>query len=72
MAKIKVNAFDMNCHPVVTNRRDHDALGPYDRYACRGQAENSFNVLNNDLALNRLSWHRFSANQFRLLLHGLA
>ena len=72
VAKAEVSALGINRRFVVTNRRDLDAQGLYERYACRGQAENFIKAFKNDLAMDRLSCHRFSANQFRLLLHGLA
>ena len=37
-----------------------------------GQSENFIKAFKNHLSMDRLSCHRFLANQFRLLLHGLA
>ena len=44
----------------------------YDFYALRGDCENRIKELKNDLKGDRLSCHRFVANQFRLLLHAAA
>jgi len=44
----------------------------YDFYALRGNCENRIKELKNDLKADRLSCHRFAANQFRLLLHAAA
>ncbi len=44
-------------------------LTVYDTYVDRGQAENFIKDFKNALAADRLSDHRFWANQFRLLLH---
>ena len=41
-------------------------------YTQRGEAENRIKELKNQLKADRLSCHRFKANQFRLLLHTLA
>jgi hypothetical protein len=47
-------------------------LAVYDTYVDRGQAENYIKDFKNALAGDRLSDHRFWANQFRLLLHAAA
>ncbi len=47
-------------------------LAVYDAYVDRGQAENCIKDYKNALAADRLSDHRFWANQFRLLLHAAA
>ncbi|MEW5994219.1 MAG: transposase, partial [Candidatus Zixiibacteriota bacterium] len=44
----------------------------YDFYALRGDSENRTKELKNDLKADRLSCHRFVANQLRLLLHAAA
>lgn len=56
-----------NTRFVVTNRTD-PPLALYDFYVDRGQAENYIKDVKNALACDRLSDHRFFANQFRLLL----
>ena len=43
-----------------------------DIYVMRGEAENRIKELKLDLKADRLSCHRFQANQFRLLLHTTA
>lgn len=64
--------------PEGTNRRFvvTNMQGPpeelYDFYALRGDAENRIKDLKNALSADRLSCHRFLANQFRLLLHAAA
>jgi len=64
--------------PEGTNRRFvvTNMEGPpeelYDFYAQRGDAENRIKDLKNALSADRLSCHRFVANQFRLLLHATA
>jgi hypothetical protein len=44
----------------------------YDFYAMRGECENRIKELKNDLQADRLSCHRFTANQLRLILHAAA
>jgi hypothetical protein len=47
--------------------------GPtYDEYAARGESENRNKEFKCDLAMDRLSNHRFVANYFRLYLHAAA
>jgi hypothetical protein len=60
-----------NTRFVVTTRTD-EPLAVYDFYVDRGQAENCIKDLKNALAADRLSDHRFWANQFRLILHAAA
>jgi hypothetical protein len=60
-----------NLRFVVTNRREA-APAVYDGYVERGEAENWIKDLKNACRADRLSCHRFVANQFRLLLHGAA
>jgi hypothetical protein len=60
-----------NTRFVVTSRTD-DPLAVYDSYVDRGQSENYIKDYKNALAADRLSDHRFWANQFRLLLHAAA
>jgi len=72
VAKVEINELGSNRRFVVTNRTDLEAQALYDHYVQRGQTENYIKVFKKDLAMDRLSCHRFLANQFRLLLHGLA
>jgi len=69
--KAEVLGKGPNTRFVVT---DHTAppLAVYDTYVDRGQAENYIKDFKNALAGDRLSDHRFWANQFRLLLHAAA
>jgi len=60
-----------NTRFVVTTRDDPpEAL--YDWYVARGDGENAIKDLKNACFADRLSDHRFWANQFRLLLHAAA
>ena len=56
---------------VVTTRRD-DPTVVYDWYVNRGEAENWIKDLKRGCVADRLSCHRFWANQFRLLVHAAA
>ena len=58
----------------MTNRPGAVVLpGPtYDEYAERGESENRNKEFKCDLAMDRLSDHRFVANYFRLSLHAAA
>ena len=72
IVKVEVDHRGDNRRFVVTNRNDLSAQSLYDHYTDRGQAENFIKAFKNHLSMDRLSCHRFLANQFRLLLHGLA
>jgi hypothetical protein len=69
--KAEVLAKGPNTRFVVTTRAD-PPLAVYDWYIERGQPENWIKDFKNALAADRLSDHRFWANQFRLLLHAAA
>lgn len=70
--KTEVSAEGENQRFVVTNLTG-DAEEVYDFYAMRGEVENQMiKELKLDTKADRLSCHRFSANQFRLLMHGFA
>jgi hypothetical protein len=60
-----------NTRFVVTDHTELP-LAVYDYYVDRGQCENYIKDFKNALACDRLSDHRFIANQFRLLLHAAA
>jgi Transposase DDE domain group 1 len=60
-----------NTRFVVTNRTDA-AAAVYAWYTDRGEPENWIKDLKRACFADRLSDHRFWANQFRLLLHGAA
>ena len=72
VAKVEVNSLGINRRFVLTHRRDLAPARLYHQYTDRGQTENYIKALKNDLAMDRLSCHRFLANQFRLLLHACA
>jgi len=72
IAKVEVHEPGLNRRFVVTNREDLSDRDLYEHYIQRGQCENYIKAFKNDLAMDRLSCHRFKANQFRLLLHALA
>jgi Transposase DDE domain group 1 len=56
---------------VVSTRADRPKE-LYEFYACRGEAENWIKDFKVHMKADRLSCHRFIANQFRLLLHACA
>ncbi len=60
-----------NTRFVVTTRTD-DPTTVYDWYVDRGASENWIKDLKLGCFADRLSCHRFWANQFRLLLHAAA
>jgi hypothetical protein len=69
--KAEVMQEGTNTRFLVTNKPD----GPkelYDHYTERGETENRIKDLKVALKADRLSCHRFLANQFRLLLHAAA
>jgi hypothetical protein len=74
VAKAEANDRGTNRRFVVANRPGAVLLpGPtYDEYAGRGESENRNRELKCDLAMDRLSDHRFVANYFRLYLHAVA
>lgn len=69
--KAEILAPGPNIRFVVTNRREHPAA-LYDAYVDRGQTENWIKDLKRACFADRLSCHRFLANQVRLLLHAAA
>ena len=71
VCKAEVLAKGPNTRFVVTTRPD-PPLAVYDFYVDRGQPENYIKDFKNALAADRLSDHRFWANQCRLLLHTAA
>jgi hypothetical protein len=74
VAKAEANDRGTNRRFVVTNRPGA-VLFPeptYDEYAGRGESENRNKEFKCDLAMDRLSDHRFVANYFRLYLHAAA
>jgi len=72
MAKVERMAQGLNQRFVLTNL-DLDPQAVYDHiYVLRGEVENRIKELKLDLRADRLSCHRFPANQFRLLLHTAA
>ncbi len=60
-----------NTRFVVTTRTDQ-AKELYEFYARRGESENWIKDFKLAIRADRLSCHRFLANQFRLLLHAVA
>ena len=72
VAKVEVNKLGINRRFVVTNRVDLSSRPLYDHYTGRGQTENYIKAFKTHLKMDRLSCHRFLANQFRLLLHAVA
>jgi hypothetical protein len=74
IAKAEANAQGTNRRFIVTNRPGAPLLpeATYDEYAQRGESENRNKEFKCDLAMDRLSDHRFMANFFRLYLHAAA
>jgi hypothetical protein len=74
IAKCEAHAQGTNRRFVTTNRpggaRYWEAA--YDEYALRGESENRNKEFKCDMAMDRLSDHRFLANYFRLYLHAAA
>lgn len=64
-------AMGTNVRCVVTSR-DDAPTALYDWYTQRGATENWIKDFKTYVACDRLSCHRFAANQFRLLLHAAA
>lgn len=69
--KAEVLPKGTNTRFVVTTRTE-DPITVYDWYVDRGETENWIKDLKNGCFADRLSCHRFWANQFRLLLHAAA
>ena len=69
--KAEVLSKGTNTRFVVTTRTE-DPTTVYDWYVHRGETENWIKDLKADCFADRLSCHRFWANQFRLLLHAAA
>jgi hypothetical protein len=72
IVKAEVMSQGENPRFVVTNRTDLTPEDLYHFYCRRGDPENRIKELKRGLAMDRLSCHRFWANQFRLLLHAAA
>jgi hypothetical protein len=70
--KAEVMAEGENTRFVVTSKRSGDPKKLYDWYIGRGESENWIKDLKVAIRADRLSCHRFMANQFRLLLHAAA
>ncbi len=71
VVKAEVLAKGPNTRFVVTSRKDPpESL--YAWYTARGETENWIKDLKAGCCADRLSCHRFGANQFRLLLHAAA
>jgi len=74
VVKAEVNELGTNRRFVVTTRPGARVLpeDAYDDYAGRGESENRNKEIKCDLAMDRMSDHRFMANAFRLYLHAAA
>jgi hypothetical protein len=70
--KAEVMAEGQNTRFVVTSKRTGDPKKLYDWYVGRGESENWIKDFKLAIKADRLSCHRFMANQFRLLLHAAA
>lgn len=71
IVKAELLAKGLNTRFVVTTRTDAPAT-VYAHYTARGETENWIKDLKRGCFADRLSDHRFWANQFRLLLHAAA
>jgi hypothetical protein len=74
IVKAEAQTQGTNRRFIVTNRPGAFVLpeATYDAYVQRGESENRNKELKTDLHMDRLSDHRFMANQFRLYLHATA
>jgi hypothetical protein len=74
VVKVECHANGTNRRFIVTNRPGAGLLptATYDEYVMRGESENRNKEIKVDLAMDRLSDHRFKANLFRLYLHATA
>jgi Transposase DDE domain group 1 len=74
IAKIEAQAQGTNRRFIVSNRLGAQRWmeATYEDYTLRGESENRNKELKCDLAMDRLSDHRFKANYFRLYLHAAA
>lgn len=72
ICKAEVMSQGENPRFVVTSRTELEPEAHYRFYCQRGDPENRIKELKLDLKADRLSCHRFWANQFRLLLHAAA
>ena len=72
ICKAEVMSKGDNPRFVVSSRTDLEPEAHYRFYCQRGDPENRIKELKLDLKADRLSCHRFWANQFRLLLHAAA
>jgi hypothetical protein len=72
IAKVEYTHLGSNQRFVVTNLVRNPKFVYDDIYVLRGDVENRIKELKLELKADRLSCHRFLANQFRLLLHTAA
>jgi hypothetical protein len=72
IAKVEYTHLGANQRFVVTNLSRNPQFVYDDIYVLRGDVENRIKELKLDIKADRLSCHRFLANQFRLLLHTAA
>jgi hypothetical protein len=72
IAKVEYTRLGANQRFVVTNLSRNPQFVYDDIYVLRGDAENRIKELKLEIKADRLSCHRFLANQFRLLLHTAA
>jgi len=72
IAKVEYAHLGANQRFVVTSLVRNPQFVYDDVYVLRGDVENRIKELKLDLKADRLSCHRFLANQFRLLLHTMA
>ena len=72
IAKVEYTHLGANQRFVITNLSRNPQFVYDDIYVLRGDVENRIKELKLEIKADRLSCHRFLANQFRLLLHTAA
>lgn len=73
MTKVEYSSEGSNVRHIVTSMYMKEPKDVYEKWYCkRGNCELYIKELKNGLWADRMSCSRFSANQFRLLLHAAA
>lgn len=73
IVKVEHNKQGLNVRYIVTNFKDSNPRRLYEKKYCkRGDCELYIKEMKNGVSADRMSCHKFSANQFRLYLSALA
>ena len=73
IVKVEHNVQGLNVRYIVTNFKDRNPRRLYEKKYCkRGDCELYIKEMKNGVYADRMSCHKFSANQFRLYLSALA